>query len=270
MELDAQTFDGEAEVTEQLETEATLGTTEQPDNAQADSSTDSGENHDKQHDGVQKRINQLTAEKYQEKRAREELERKLAELESQAAKPEVKIDIPAPQLPDDIYDEDAMRKYHADMIEYTSKVTEANANSAYEQRLKTEEEKQRQVKKQELLSSYANNALKDGVDLDKLRAAEQSLVSAGISSELGTFLIKDPNGGKIAEYLHDNPALMHEVLSLDPVSAGIKIVNEVKPQALSMTPKISKAPEPVTEVVGSAGGGDKDDFERQNPNTEFI
>lgn len=260
MSTDAQTFDNEVEVAQVDELE----------NDQADSSTDSGENHDNQHDGVQKRINQLTAEKYQERRAREELERKLAEIEAKANKPEVNVEVAAPQLPDDIYDEDAMRKYHADMIEYTSKVTQATANSAYEQRAKTEAEKQNQAKQQELLSNYANNAIRDGVDLEKLRVAEQTLNSAGISSELGGFLMNDPNGGKIVEYLHDNPALMHEVLSLDPVSAGIKIANEIKPQALSTTPKISKAPEPIEEIQGSAGGGDKDDFDRKYPNTEFI
>ena len=68
--------------------------------------------------------------------------------------------------------------------------------------------------------------------------------------ELLERIVSDVNGAKVAEFLVDNPAEMHEILALDPVSAGIKIANEIKPRALSKTPKVSGAPEPIADVKG--------------------
>lgn len=237
----------------------------------SESSTDSGENHDKQHDGVQSRINKLTAKRYQAEREKDELAKKVAELEARVNKPESpKTDIDEPQLPDDIYDEDKMREYHKSMLDYNKSLTSAAVNQSYEQRVKAEQQKAQQAKQQEALGRYADNAIKDGVDLEKLRVAETTLNQAGISQELGSYIMSDQNGGKIVEYLHDNPAVMHEVLSLDPVSAGIKIATEIKAQALSTTPKVSGAPDPVPDFGGGGGVSTKDDFERNYPNTEFI
>ena len=86
---------------------------------------------------------------------------------------------------------------------------------------------------------------------------------------LGRHIMSDPNGGKIVEYLHDNPAEMHDILSLDPMSASIKIANVIKAKALSTTPKVSNAPEPLPNISGG-GTLEKDDFERKFPGTEFI
>ena len=99
--------------------------------------------------------------------------------------------------------------------------------------------------------------------------AEQALKQNGLSDQLGQFLLNDPNGAKLVEYLNDNPAEMHEVLKLDPVSAGIRIANEIKPKALSQTPRVSGAPDPIPNVNG--GGYVKvDDFNKQFPGAEII
>ena len=252
------------------ETEINEAQVSQEEVVNPESSAGLGENQENKQDGVQKRINQLTAEKYQERREKEELQKRIADLESKTSQPAAQNeDLKAPSLPEDMYDEEAMRKYHSDMIEYNQKAAQLAASSAYENRVKQEADKQSQSKQSEIVGQYAQNAIRDGVDLEKLRAAEQALNQAGISDSLGAYIMQDSNGGKIVEYLHDNPALMHEVLSLDPVSAGIKIATEVKPQALSTTPKVSNAPEPTPDLNGG-GFVDKDDFERQYPDTEFI
>jgi hypothetical protein len=81
--------------------------------------------------------------------------------------------------------------------------------------------------------------------------------------------MRDQHGPKIAEYLLDNPELRYQILNLDPVSAGVKIMTEVKPKALSQVPKVSNAPDPVPDIVGG-GAVDKDEFERLYPDTQFI
>lgn len=235
---------------------------------QADSSTASGENHE-QNNGVQKRINELTAKRYAAEREAKELRERLAQAES--AKPQAPIasDVTPPQLPEDLYDEDEMRKYHTEMVAYNQKIASQAGKSAYEQQQQQLAQTKQQQKAQEMINNFAQNAISDGVSIDKLQAAETTLNQAGISPELGKYIMSDRNGGKIAEYLHDNPAIMHDVLSLDPVSAGIKIATEVKAAALSTTPKVTGAPDPVPTITGG-GVEPKDDFESKYPDTEFF
>lgn len=218
-------------------------------------------------DGVQKRMNTLTAKRYEAERRAEELQARIAELES--AKPIDTVIPEAPQLPDDMYDQAEMAKYHKDMTAYQVEIGQTTAKQAFENNQKAGQIAQQQAAQQQLISTYASNAVRDGVDMDKLRAVEQVLSQEGISPALGDYIMKDSNGGKIAEYLHDNPVVRHELLSLDVVSAGIKIATEIKSQALSSMPKVSNAPEPIPDIKGS-GSLNRDDFERANPGTTFI
>lgn len=240
------------------------------DLSDAESSTASEDKHEQKSVGVQNRINDLTAKCYQAKRERDEVRKKLAELEANAPKPESQTSTTsAPSLPDDMYDEDAMRKYHADMLKHQQLVAESQAKAIYEQQQQQGAQKAREAEMQGKINTFAQNAARDGVDLEKLRGAEQILSSSGLSPELGQFLLADANGGKIVTHLADNPALMHEILSLPPTMAAVRIANEVKPQALSTTPKVTQAPEPIADVRG--GGVEvKDDFDRTYAGYEIL
>lgn len=240
----------------------------------SDSSPDSGENHEDKHNGFQQRINKVTADKYAEKRRADALQKELEELKKSSPTSEP-VTTPTPQstarpeLPDDIYDEKKMRKYHNDMIAYNERIAQEASQKAagnWEQQQKAEAQKQQQS---QILQSWQQNAIKDGVDFDKLHAAEQVVNQAGISEQLATHIMRDANGPKIATYLADNPALLYEVISMNPTDAAVKIATEVKPQALSTTPKVSSAPEPIAEINGG-GYVDKDEFDRKYPDTEFI
>lgn len=217
--------------------------TEEPE-VKAESSPDSGESHEQKQNGVQKRFNELTAKRYEETRRADEAEKRLKELEASKPLPVVDTEA-APALPEDLYDDEAMRKYHTDTSAYNRKMAEAAGKSAYEQQQQAASKTAQESKRQAAVSSYVANAQRDGVDLEVLRAAEQSLNNAGIDPSLGAHIVADPNGAKIVEYLHNNPAEMHELLSLTPMSASIKIANDIKAKALSTTPKVSNAPEPL-------------------------
>ena len=237
---------------------------------EAESSPASEDNHDKKHDAVQERINKLTAKRYEEQRRADSLEAKVKELEAAQATPALTpSNIQAPKLPDDAYDDSAMAQYHSDMSAYSVKVAQDAANKTYEQRQNQAAQQKVNDSQQQAVSTYATNAARDGVDMDKLRVAEQMLNQAGISDNLGSFIMGDPNGGKIVEYLGDNPSEAYELLRLDPVTAGIKIANEIKPRALSTTPRVSNAPAPTPDIRGG-GTLEKDDFERNYPGTVFI
>ncbi len=236
----------------------------------AESSTASGENHEQQTNGVQERINKITAQKYEEKRRADELQRQLDELKSQQpTQPVVQSDISPPTLPSDPYDDEAMKVFHEEMLDYTNKAAERAAKSTFENQTKAQLETEQKLKHQQAIQQYANNAIKDGVDLDKLRVAEQSLVSAGINPDVGAYLMSDPNGAKLVEYLADNPSEMYEVASMDAVKAGIHLATKIKPKALSTTPNVSSAPSPIPDIKGG-GMVEVDEFDKKYPGAEFI
>ena len=237
----------------------------------AESSPASEENHEQKSDGIQGRINTLTAKRYQETRRADEAEAELAKLRSQAAQPVTQQteQLTAPVLPEDLYDDEAMRKYHTDSQTYNKQIAEGTAKTHFENQQQQTVQNAQQAKHQVAIDKYAANATRDGVDFDKLLVAEQTLKQSGLSNELGSFLMNDTNGAKIVEYLSDNPAEMHDILQLDPVSAGIRIANEIKPKVLAQTPKVSGAPDPIPEVKGG-GYRQVDDFEKNYPGAEII
>ncbi len=236
------------------------------------SSLSSEENHEEKTNSFQKRINDVTAKKYQAERERDELREKLEKQQAaQNVQPvQAQEQLKAPSLPDDLYDEDAMKKYHGEMAVYSQEIAKQAASSVYESQQEKSAKQQQEAQHQKSIESYVNNAMRDGVDLEKLRGVENTLNQAGIKPELGQFIMKDVNGAKIAEYLADNPAEMHEVLSMDSVSAGIKIANEIKPKVLASTPKVSNAPDPIPDISGGGGFVEKDDFDKIYPGAEFI
>lgn len=240
----------------------------------AESSPASEEQHESKSTGVQDRINTLTAKRYQETRRANEAEEALAAYKAQQPVTQPvqsqTEQLQAPALPDNIYDEDDMRKYHTDSQAFNAQTATNAAKNQFESQQQASVQKDLDAKHKVNLDKYAANATRDGVDFDKLLIAEQALKQAGLSNELGSYLMNDNNGAKIVEYLNDNPAEMHEIMQLDPVSAGIRIANEIKPKALSQTPRVSGAPDPIPEVSGSGGYVQVDDFYKKYPGAEII
>ena len=241
----------------------------------AESSPASEETHEQKSTGVQNRINDLTAKRYKETKRADDAEEALAILQarqpqSQPVQTQTEQVLTAPALPDNIYDEDDMRKYHTDSQAFNAQTATNAANNLFESQQNKSLQQGIDAKHKVNLDNYAANATRDGVDFDKLLIAEQSLKQAGLGDELGSYLMNDTNGAKIVEYLHDNPAEMHEIMQLDPIAAGIRIANEIKPKALAQTPKVSGAPDPIPEVKGSGGYVAVDDFDKKYPGYEII
>lgn len=255
---------------------ADVSATEAAPKIESDSSPAPEGQQEEKTDAFQERINKVTAQKYEQQRRADALEAELQAIRAKQSQPVVPStpELQPPSVPEDYdYNPEAKAKYDAEYVTFNRKVAETAAQAAaraeFERQQEAARSAEQQAKTQQTVSKFVENAIRDGVDTEKLRAAENTLVQSGITPELGSYLMNDANGGKIVEFLHDNPAIMHDVLSLDPVSAGIKIANEVKPQALSLTPKVTNAPDPIPDI---SGGGviDKDDFERANPGTQFI
>jgi len=229
------------------------------------------ENQEKKSRDFQTRFNERAKRAFTAERKVEELQEQLAQANANAIEqsPSTNQGVDAPVLPEDIYDEESMRKYHVDSAAYNTAAAQNAAKTQFETQQQASTQQAINVKHQANVDTYAANAARDGVNLDKLALAEQTLKQNGLSNELGNYLLSDPNGAKIVEYLSDNPAEMHEILKLDPVSAGIRIANEIKPKVLAQTPKVSGAPDPIPEVNG--GGYVKvDDFNKKYPGGVII
>jgi hypothetical protein len=231
------------------------------------------ENQEKKSRDFQSRYNQQTKKAYTEERRANEAEQELATLKAQYANQTPAVptaqDNNAPVLPDDIFDEDAMRTYYIDSQKYNKSTARETVKHEIETQQQESAQQKANATHQANVDTYASNAARDGVNFDKLNLAEQTLKQNGLSNELGNYLLSDPNGAKIVEYLSDNPAEMHEILKLDPVSAGIRIATEVKPKVLSQTPKVSGAPDPIPEVTGG-GYVAVDDFDKKYPGAVII
>ena len=216
--------------------------------------------------GVQKRINEITSKMYDEKRRADELEARLNAKPAQAA-PEVTGNEPVyPEITYDAEtDRESLRKYNAELIAYQRADAEANHTRREQERAQA----QAQAARSQVISNYQQNAIADQVDINQLKAAESALNSAGISPELGNYLMGDKHGGKLAVYLFENPEELQSLLSLDPISAGIKIATEVKARALSTVPSATQAPDPIPVITGG-GMQAKDELDRLYPGVKIY
>lgn len=236
---------------------------------ESESSPDSGENHEQKHNAVQERINKITREKYEAKREAEELRKQLEEAKQH--KPEAQ-NVPnegEPEYPDDPYDDDKVREYHRQMAAYNRKQAEKAALDTYKAREAEQQKQQQELQQKQVIDRWIDTAQKSGVDLDKLAAAEQTVAAAGVKPELAQYLMNDSAGPQMVAYLADNPAVMYEIVEMDAMSAAVKLATEIKAQALSSTPKVTKAPEPYAQINGG-GVSVKSDFERMFPDAKII
>jgi len=217
---------------------------------------------------LQERLDKLTAEKYAEKRRADELAAKIAELER--AKPvQLGEDLQEPVMPDDIFDADAMRKYHSEMAQYNRKmaVHEAKAlmnNTASEQKALQQQTEQRQI-----VQEFAKRTLTAGYTIDQIEQAGTALVNAGLSQELQLMLLEDDAGPQITMYLVKNPDAAQELLTMPTHKAAVAIATKIKAQAVKTKARATSAPDPIPETRG-ASLVDSDENDKFFKNAKFI
>jgi hypothetical protein len=220
--------------------------------------------------GLQESFNKLTAEKYAEKRRADELAQKLAELEAKIQQPAaMPDDLNPPELPEDTWDPEQMKKYHQEMIAYNRKLAQHEAKATYSA---TQQEQQKQLQdgeQRKVIEGFAKRAIEAKVDLQNLQNAGTALAGAGMSTDLQMLILEDDAGPQITMYLANNPELAHQLIGMPVAKAAVKLATEVKAKALSKKPKVTQAPDPVPEGKG-LGVKDEDDFDRRYKGAKFI
>ena len=212
---------------------------------------DAAETRQRQNKGVGKRINELTREKYEERRAREAAEQRLAALEAQLT--EVKGQSqqqPEKTLEDFNYDLPAF-------LEYREQLIQLKAQENFLQLQKQREESQNAQRKQAEFQS-------------RIQAAEaespgiwEKAVSAPIdySEAMLEVVTTTENGIQVAAWLADNLEVADQISRMNPYQAAAalgRIEAEITaPKVSAPVPNkpVTKAPAPVKTVASASKSG---------------
>lgn len=248
----------EAQEIEQIDDAETENESEVSESAElAPDSPDEGEQNtedgeDSTPDWLKKKIAKQTFAQRQAERERDELKKRLEEIETKSQPVLSKVDVPPiPDSWDDNYE--AKIKEYARAIEQNAKYEAAEA-----QRLQAQAEQQQKLEReqfnrqQELSETLEANSKKLGVDKARLDSAQEVLVkqisdSGRDMTRIVDRLLSDPMGALMIQHLATNQLDMHDIIYASPEDAGF-LLAEVKQKAALLKPKPSSAPSPATTL----------------------
>lgn len=233
-----------AEVTESAPVE-TVEEVETPEAVEAVETKEDTEDYKPK--GVQKRIDELTREKYEAKRLldQERAERQRLQ-EFLTAQQQPKEQTAPPSLEECGWDDE---KHRVEVAKWAAK-------EQYKA-LQAEENKQRQQYQQQE-QRQAFKAAVDGVNEKGAKEfADYSTVvlqnpAIVVTETMAAILAQTENGHKIAYYLGNNPGESHRIASLPDVLQGVEIGRLETRMAAETKRKPTSAPPPPTAVKGNA------------------
>lgn len=193
---------------------------------------------------VRARVDQLTREKHEAIRAKEELERKLQQYEKEPEAPkEVPIPTADPVTDSELYVAQLKQReqYIRDQAKY-----ETDSHARQQQKQAAE-----QARQEALQATYKQNIERLKVNQDVLAKAADVCEKFGIgrNPDLVEYLMEDDDGPAIVAYLGSNPTELAEISTMKPTKAISYIERAIRAKA--MKKPVSKAPPPPTKVNGS-------------------
>ena len=205
--------------------------------------------------GVQKRINQLTAEKYEALRRAQEAEKRLSQFQS----PPEQRELPAnptgsPSLEQFDYDDEA---YNAALVKH-------EVNKRFQ-----DLEQQRTAKEREAFKNRVNAEYMKKVSSAKLpedfSQSVESLMNSGIPLQEDVVLAiqQTPNAPHVAHYLGKNLDVAAQLAGMDPISAAMKLGDisaRLSANQANASPG-SSVPDPVVPVKSGTTHSPKNDFD---------
>lgn len=214
-------------------------------------------------DRVNDRINKATHLRHKadrataaaEKRA-EEAEAKLAAIEANKPAPTIS-DLPDPyDVSDDEYkaaiarrdDEVRAAAVHANATQTRNNASVLKNNEAAEERNR---------KLNESSEVYRKRAVELKVTVEQSQTAAGIVGDYGMSIELGKFILDDPKGPLIVQYLSKNLTELSELTQMSPMQAAVRISQTISPKFASTKPVNSNAPAPLNAIKGSGAAPKK-------------
>jgi hypothetical protein len=195
----------------------------------------------KEKSGIQKRIDEITRQKYEAinerdllKKEREELAAKLAEFENQKK--------PDPTLESFDYDEDA---YNQALIDQRA---EAAARKILEQERTQQTQAQEQAKVLEQVKAFSEKESKFAQEIQDYDQVAKN-PNLPINDVMADIIRTSDNGPALAYHLGKNPHEAYRISQLPPMQAQRELLNIehnfTKPASISTTP------EPVPDIGGN-------------------
>lgn len=193
---------------------------------------------------VRERVNQLTREKWDERRKRESLEKRLQDLEAknQPSLEEVK----APDADLAIDDPKAFIEQQRKHSEYLTKKAEREYQEKQRQQ---QSEAQQQQELQEKVGNYTKRAQKLGIGMDDLRKASDEITKVGVHDDVVNFILDDDDGPAITAHLGSNLEDLLAVAEASPLKA-VAHIERMRAKIAKTKPK-SSPPKPPTKVTGT-------------------
>jgi hypothetical protein len=240
------------------ETEAEEAKDESEDeSAQSEESNDAEKDKPKKKSGYQRRIDKLNARYSEERKAREALEHRLAQLERSGEPKGEKVEAKAPTEgepnPDDF-------ENHSDYVKAVTRWTiEQSQKTA-----KAEAEKQRLEQEQaELQKSHQGRVKAFAEKHEDFFEVLESVEHVPVSSAVMELLVSSENGPELMYELAKNAGELERVSKLSPLAAAREIGRiESRLQKAAEPPKVepkklTQAPKPIEPVGGSKGSVQK-------------
>ena len=229
---------------------------ESPDDEDRKTEEDDGKKSEINQQAVNKRINKLTRQRYEEERKRKEAEARLKEYEDQ--KKAVDDNVVIPPVPD-IYDPnyDQLMKERDAAIQRKSQADAAKA--AENQRYQDELVKRQQAHQKEMMDLHGEMFVKSkdlGIKEEDLKAADEHLAATIPSPDIAKFILELDDSPLVALYLYQNSEALDKVLSMDLMKAAAYLSTTISAEAAKLKPGTSKAPEPI-DIPGKKGAPEK-------------
>jgi len=202
----------------------------------------------------QKVVNDIAAKKAFEvregKRANEELQRQLSELQAKMPVEQAPNVPAAPDPYSDTFEQDMAAR---DQALLAKAQFDAQANQRAQQAQAQEQEKQRLEAEalNKSVEDYTGRAQKLGVSNDELQVAGNIVYQYGIDNQVTQHILNDDHGPLITKYLSQNPQAMDSLRNLPPISAGAFLETQIKPMAIKLKPNTTNAPSPVDTLNGA-------------------
>jgi len=190
-------------------------------------------------DGVQKRINKITADKYAEKRRADELQRKLDEMTEQPKPVDLKA---APKLEDFDFDQDA---YNTALIDHK---VEQRVSEAVKAVASTQSDSVIAAEAKEAQKGFNDRIVAMAkTDFDVV-ANNVPLLPEGVADAL----VRSENGAELIYHLGNHLDLADKIANMSPQAAMMELGRISVTMSAQPDVKLSAAPDPI-EPLNSGG-----------------
>lgn len=202
-------------------------------------------------EAVNKRINKITFEKYEEKKKREEAEAALEAANQKLADLQKPEEVVIPELPD-VYDPEFDKKLaDREAAIRAAAVVQANKDAALQEKVVAQN--QLLVKQQEEVKELVTNMFtageKLGVQKEELQQHDVKVAQFIKDPDVAKFILKQEHSPLIVKYLAGNATELESLAALSPVEASARIATVVTTEAMKLKPDVSTTPEPI-EIPG--------------------